>query len=272
MTLPDIFQYTDYRHFLGDYYRGRKAGDGKFSHRFIQEKVMAGSAGWFADILAGRIALSQGHMVRLLKLLKLKPNEEDYFEAMVGLDQAGSIDERNRWMRRILSFKEIRVDLVGADKFEFYSHWHYSAVRESLFTTDFRGDHAALAQSFQPPLKKEQVKRAIQLLESLGLIHKDGSGRYLPTNPTIKKDSAYKSLHAANFLKSNMELAITALDVLGKERRDMSALTLALSESGFAKAREEIKALRKRLLALAEKETSPEKVYQCNFQLFPLMK
>lgn len=272
MPLPDIFQYTDYKQFLADYYRERKSQDGKFSHRFIHEKVQASSSGWFSDILAGRIALSPGHMVRLLKLLELKGKEGDYFEAMVGYHQSGSNEERNRWMRRILSFKDVKVDVVGADKFEFYGHWHYTAVREALFACDFSGDDAALAQRFDPPLKKEQVKKAIRLLLSLEMIRKDAQGRYLPCSPTIKKDSAFKSLHAANFLKATMELAIQALDTVEKDKRDMSALTLALTEEGFAEAREEIKALRKKLLAIAEREKKPEKVFQVNFQMFPLMK
>jgi len=270
MPLPDIFQFTDFRHFLSEYYRERKAQDPRFSHRFIHEKVRAGSSGWFSDLVSGRIALSPGHMVRLLELLHLKPSEGDYFEAMVGFAQAGSMEERNRWMRRILSIKEIKPDLVGAAKFEFYSHWFYSAVREALFTMDFRDQWQELAQRFRPPLKKEQVRKAVALLERLDLIRRDKDGFFRSSSPTIKKDSAFKSLHAANFLRSNMELAIQALDALDKDERDMSALTLALSEEGFTRAREEIRALRKKLLALAEAEKRPDKVFQCNFQLFPL--
>ena len=33
--MPDIFSYTDYRKFLGDFYRERKAVDSKFSHRYF---------------------------------------------------------------------------------------------------------------------------------------------------------------------------------------------------------------------------------------------
>jgi uncharacterized protein (TIGR02147 family) len=272
MPLPDIFQYSDFRLFLADYYRARKFEDRKFSHRFIQEKVKAGSAGWFADVCAGRISLSSGHSAGLLKLMKLTPREEDYFEALVGMAQAGSMEEKNRWMRRILSFKEVHADVVGSEKFEFYSHWHYSAVREALFFLDFTGDFQGLAQKFHPPLKKEQVKAAIALLQRLDMVRKDAHGRLRPVATTIKKDSAFKSLHAANFLKAGMDLALQALDGLDKEARDMSSLTLALSAQGFAEARAEVKALRKKLLALAERETRPEKVYLCNFQMFPLMK
>jgi uncharacterized protein (TIGR02147 family) len=272
MALPDIFRYSDFRLFLADYYRARKFEDPKFSHRFIQDKVRAGSAGWFADICAGRINLSSGHAAGLLKMMKLDPRQEDYFEALVGMAQAGTMEEKNRWMRRILSFKEIRSDVVGAEKFEFYSHWHYSAVREALFFVDFTGDFQALAQRFHPPLKKEQVKAAIALLQRLEMVRKDAHGRLRPVATTIKKDPAFKSLHAANFLKAGMDLAIQALDNLDKDSRDMSSLTLALSAEGFAEARAEVKALRKKLLALAERETRPDKVYQCNFQMFPLMK
>lgn len=53
---PDlpIFAYTDFRKYLEDYYLARKRTDRKFSHRFIQEKVVASSAEWFADVAKGR--------------------------------------------------------------------------------------------------------------------------------------------------------------------------------------------------------------------------
>src|SRR5689334_25413623 len=104
----NIFAYTDFRLYLGDYYRARKEEDKKFSHRFIQEKIGAGSPGWFADLVKGRGTLSRNHLVALAKLLKLARNETDYFEAMVDYAQAGSHEEKNRYFQKMLSFKEVR--------------------------------------------------------------------------------------------------------------------------------------------------------------------
>lgn len=67
-----------------------------------------------------------------------------------------------------------------------------------------------------------------------------------------------------------MQLAQESVDRHTSQERDISAVTVGLSASAYAVARQEIALLRKRLLALSEQDTQVDKVYQCNFQLFPL--
>ena len=91
---PDIFLYTDYRKFLTDWQAGLKARDAKFSHRYVNDKVGASSAGWFSDLLKGRINLTGRFLTALTRLIGLKGKAMQYFEAMVDYAQAGSTEER----------------------------------------------------------------------------------------------------------------------------------------------------------------------------------
>ena len=141
-----IFDYTDFRLYLKDYYLARKAVDKRFSHRFIHLAVGASSSGWFSDLLQGRITLTGVYLFKLTRLLGLKQREEAYFEALVAFNQAGSLDEKNRGFRKILSFREVKAEVVGREKFEFYSKWYYAVVRELLFFEPFSGDFATLAK------------------------------------------------------------------------------------------------------------------------------
>ncbi len=269
-TTVIIFGYTDFRKFLGDYYLERKKSDRKFSHRFIQEKVGASSAGWFADVLKSRTNIPGGHIVKLSKLLQLKASETDYFEAMVQFGQAASLEERTRYFNKMLAFKEVRADMVGMDKLEFYSKWYHSAIREILFFYPFRGDYAELARKLSPPIRPTEARDSVALLERLGMVEPNTIGGYKSKEAVLKKDSSFPSVVMANFLKNNMELAIEALDRYTKEERDVSALTIALSEQAFSQVKDDIRALRKKILAMTEVDIAPTKVYQCNFQFFPL--
>lgn len=267
---PDIRAYTDYRHYLRDRYAAEKRLNRAFSHRYIADAVGASSTGWFADMIHGRISLTDTYRLKLIKLLALAPAEAEYFEAMVDYAHAGSLEEKNRHWEKMLAGKDLKVDFLGKDKFDYYSKWYHAAIREMLLFHPFRGDYQDLARRLAPPIRPDQARKAIKLLERLGLIAQDGNGIHRPTAAILKKDAAEKSLHLANFLKANAELGIEALDRFPKEERDISALTLALRPQDFEKAKEEIKALRKRLLALSEKPGPEKKVYQCNFQIFPM--
>jgi uncharacterized protein (TIGR02147 family) len=267
---PNIFEFTDFREYLKSRYQWEKSRDRKYSHRFIVEKVGASSTGWFSDLVNGRISLTGSFLAKLLALLGLHGNEEEFFRGLVAFAQAGSFEEKNRWLEKILAFKELKADLVGQERFEYYGKWYYAAIRELLFFHDFRGDYAALGKKLDPPITPMQARKAIRLLEKLEFIEKEADGKYRPKAAVVRKDSQFKSFHLVRFLKSNLELAAMALDRVDKEQRDISALTLALSAENFGKARAEIKALRKRLLAMSETNHPDDKVYQCNFQIFPL--
>jgi uncharacterized protein (TIGR02147 family) len=267
-----IYDYQDYRKYLASYYREAKSLDRLFSHRFVQESVGAASTGWFSDLLKGRINLTGTHLLRLARMLELSPIETDYFESMVAYAQASSLEDKTRYMERMLSFNEVKVDLVGRDKFEYFGKWHHAIIRELLFIHDFTGDYRALAKLLHPAITPAQARHSIALLKRLGFIRLDAAGRFRPSNAVLKKDTTSKSLHLASFLKTNMQLGIEALDRVEREARDISSLALVLSEEDFRRAKEEIKALRKRLLKWGEKTALNGKVYQCNFQIFPVTK
>lgn len=269
LDLP-IFAYDDYRRFLKDYYEKARGKDPKFSQRFIASKLGVSSSGWFSDLLNGRANLAGTHLVRLAALLRLKPREADYLEALVLFNQAGSIEERNRHFRKLSSFKEIKADTVGQAQFEYYSRWYYPAVRELLFLFEFKGDFADLARRLEPPIKTAQAREAVELLEKLEFICKDAQGVWRPRESTLKKDSAFKSLYAANFHKAAMELGMQSLDRFPREERHVSSMILSYSAPGFQEALAEIETLRKKLVTLMQEDAHPEKAYQLSVQFFPI--
>ena len=73
-------------------------------------------------------------------------------------------------------------------------------------------------------------------------------------------------------MRANLKMSLSALERFEKDQRDISAVTMCLSEEGLRKASEEISQLRKKLLSLSESDTNRNKVFQCNIQLYPLTK
>ncbi len=265
-----IFNYTDYREYLRDSYTFRKKNDSKFSHRYIALRVGATSSGWFSDIINGRINLTRAFLPKLCRLLGLKQREGDFFELLVNYNQAESLDMKNRYFHKMLTYKEVNPSLVNREQFEFYSNWYITAIRELLLTYEFSDNYQSLAKKLDPPIKAFEAKEAVKILISCGLVEKNAQGFYKPINKTITKDSAFRSIHWANFVTSMMKLAMESVDRHEKSQRDISSVTVGLSEQSLDVAREEIAELRKKLLALSEHDGCPQAVYQCNVQLFPL--
>lgn len=265
-----IFIYNDFRLFLKDTYLARKETDRKFSHRYIAQHVGATSSGWFSDIINGRITLTRQFIPALVKVFALRAKEADFFELLVGYGQAETLEEKNRFLQKIISFKDIEPLIVTKNQFDFYRNWYFTAIRELLLYIDFKGDVSVLVQKLSPAIKPAEARQAIETLLSIGLIKENEQGFLKPVEKTISKDSAFQTVHWRNFMVAMMQLAQESVDRHKAQERDISTVTVGLSASAYAVARQEIALLRKRLLALSEQDTQVDKVYQCNFQLFPL--
>lgn len=267
---PSLFAYTEYRQYLRDIYAYRKELDSKFSHRFIAMHVGATSSGWFAGIINNKINLTGNYITSLCKLLQLKQRESDYFELLVHYDQAGSLEEKNKYLQKIFTFRGVDPAVIVADQFEFYSTWYITAIRELLFFHKFKDDYKLLAKMLNPPIRPSEAQHAVEVLLRLGFIGIGTDGYYKPLKQTITKDTAFRSTHWGNFMTSMMKLAQESIDRHDKEIRDISAVTVGLSYNSWMIAKNEIACLRNKLLALSEQDRRHAAVYQCNFQLFPL--
>ncbi|MFH1761525.1 MAG: TIGR02147 family protein [bacterium] len=84
-----VFDYTDYRRYLADYYTEQKEINPSFSYRYFAQKAGYNSSGMYKDIVSGRTNIKPGFIAKLSKAIRHGKREEEYFETMVLFNQAG---------------------------------------------------------------------------------------------------------------------------------------------------------------------------------------
>ena len=129
-----------------------------------------------------------------------------------------------------------------------------------------------LARRFDPPIKPEEAEQAVRELEKIGLIAKDKDGFYRPVKNLITTGDEAHSVQLANFQLTTMDMAKRSLEKHPAHERDISFVSLTLSPESFTEVKSEVQMFRKKLLLMAEQEVKPDRVYQCNIQLFPVTK
>lgn len=269
ISKPDIYTYADYREYLKALHAYLKTQNRRFSHRYIAAKVNATSAGWFSDVVSGRINLTSNYVSQLAAVFKLSSGETEYFRALVSCNQTKNLDEKNRHLELLMANRKTGATIVSKERFMYYSTWYIPVIREMLFFYDFIDDYKALARMTRPAIRPVEAKRAIDTLRELDFIAPDPQGFLKPRDAILRKEGGFKSIHWANFQKSALELATGAVERFTREERDLSSVLISLSPQSFAIAREEISRLRKKLLELSEADRERNTVYQCNFQIFP---
>ncbi len=269
-TPVEIFHYEDYRIYLKDVLAGFKRSDSKFSHRFFLKKIGASSSGWLADIISARITLTDRYIPRIAKALGLGQRESDFFESLVRYNQSSSLEERKFHLDKLIAYKEISAEVIGADRMDFYSEWWHAAIRELLACPKVEQSSDKLALKLSPSLDSEEVARSLEILKALKLIRKDAQGKFKPVNVLLRKDKSSPSPHLRKYLRDLMVLAMESLERFPKGERDVSTMTLALGKESFEEVVLDLKTLRKKILERAANDPAPEKVFQLNIQFFPL--
>ena len=113
---------------------------------------------------------------------------------------------------------------------------------------------------------------AINELEKIGLITKNGDGIYRQKSGIVTTGDEVRSFHVANFIRETIKHAERGLDTVPSNERDMSVLTLKLSDTMMKQMKTEIQMFRKKLLRMAETDANQNQVYQCNINFFPATK
>jgi uncharacterized protein (TIGR02147 family) len=274
MTNPEIdtnvFEYSDYRMFLKQYYESRRKADPRFTYRYVAERVGFKSAGHFTQILKGLVNLSVAMASNFAEFLKLGKKESEYFETLVRFNQAKTHAEKKRCFERMLGFKELKTATIGPDQYAYFDKWYYVAVREMLAYYRFSGDYAELSKMLKPSVSPIEAKRAIELLLRLKLIAVGDDGIYRKAAAALSANPVGKSVALANQALDTMRLAGEALDRFPREKRSISGVAFSVSGKTFEIIEKEVRDFRKRILDLAQGDPCPDGVYQFNVQVFPL--
>jgi uncharacterized protein (TIGR02147 family) len=273
-----VFDYTDYRKYLFDFYQREKRKSKSFSYRSFAKKIGINSVGFYKDIVENRQHLGMSAIVKFSKGMGHTKKEAEYFKNMVCFSDAKTVENRAAFYAKMLAGKDPKVKIVEESKFEYYSKWYYSAVRGLISYGSFKDspdDYKKIAKTLKPQIRPDQARKAVGILEKLGFVWKNEKGFFIITDGavttgTIKPDKNVAALNVVNFQKDVIKLAGEAFDRFPSSQSNMSTLTLSVSFATFNAIKEELAALRGKIAAMAHAEPAANSVYQFNMQLFPM--
>jgi uncharacterized protein (TIGR02147 family) len=275
--MPNVFDYTDFRKYLTDYYEAEKKENPAFSYQFIANKAGFKNKGFVYNIINREKVLSKSNAFRISQALGHNRYETEYFESMVAFNQTDNLSERNylfeKFSRMCNKGKAIGpAQIARKDQYEFYSKWYHVMVRSLIDLHKFTNDFKWLAKMVNPPITTIQAKHSVQLLEKLGLIRKDKNGVYEVADKSITTGKEIVSLAVANFHTDCADLAKRAIQELPSGTRNITGLTLGISQKSYEQICEELQQFQTKVMTIANDDQKADTVYQFNFHLFPASK
>ena len=200
----------------------------------------------------------------------MNKKESEYFKNLVLFNQTKNSLERKELAEKILRFSVFtRINPLVKEQFLYTSNWYYVAVREILQTKRIKLDARSISNLIRPKLSEAEVENIIKTLLKLKMISKKDN-RYVQLNDLVSTGDEVSYAGVADFHRQMMELASQSIDNVDRELRDISGVTISLSNKGIDELKVMIQKFRKNVLELSERDDNKQSVYQLNLQMFPL--
>jgi len=270
--LPVVFGYLDYRKYLRDWFDAKKAHNPRYSHRVFSRRTGQRSPSFLADVIKGRRNLTEEAIPKVCVALGLTSEDAEFFEALVQLDQAGSVQEKNQaWSRLAASrhFREARR--LEGEGFRYLSYWYIPAVRELSALSWFRSDPVWVSKALCPPISVDEARAALDCLQELGMLVETEPGHWEPREVRVVTPHEVAKLAVQNYHEGMLGLAQGAIGRFPAEERYFLAVTAYIPHALLPKLKAELNSMYDRLLELVDGAHDPaEEVVQLHLHFFPL--
>ncbi len=274
---PELFTYLDYRKYLLDYYQSKKQENASYSFTIMAQKAGFRNRGFLHNVMNGKKNLSKSSVFKLSQALKHSKSEAEYFENLVFFNQSNDLTQRNHYFSLMNSIRSriegaAHIQKVRLDQYEYYANWYHSAVRSLIDLYPFKGNYKWLAQKVFPTITPKQARQSVKLLVRLGLIKKKTDGYFEVPDKHISTGNELLDLAALNFHRECTRLAAESIETLPKDNRNITGLTMGISQNAYLRICEEANDFRQRITDIVEADDGCDRVYQMNIHIFPFSK
>ncbi|MEZ4845850.1 MAG: TIGR02147 family protein [Bdellovibrionota bacterium] len=183
---PKVYNYVDHVQYMNDMVEFLKKESKVFSFRYFAKKSGFASQSALKFFLDGKRNLTAESIQKVAKGFQLDSTETKYFENLVKLNQESSNERKNEYFQEMLKVqKKKKIRMISTDQYDYFSKWYNPAIRELIRCKDFQGDPKWIVSRIFPMISVPEARESLRLLERLGLIQKDVSGKYVQTDRAV---------------------------------------------------------------------------------------
>lgn len=268
--MKDVLEYTSYRQYIADYYAERKAKSA-FSWQEFASLAGFSSSIFLKYVSEGRYNLAETTAERVAAAMKLADYECDFFVELVKFDHAKTDAEKKAAYGKMISIAEAhKAKVLEGDSFRFFSDWKNPVIRE-LAPAMPGAKPLALAHACREKITAAEVSETLNFLVKAGLLQKDDAGNYTQTEKSVTTGPMEVTPVAVRWMHRQMgEFALDAIEGVPQNERHFSGVTLGVTHEAYDEIVQEIAECRKRIIAIATRDSAVDEVYRLNMQLFPL--
>lgn len=267
-----IVGFVDFRRYLANLYKFIKARDDGYSYEKFSNDLGLGVSNASRQIIIGIRNMSTKHATDTAKKIGLRGSQATYFELMVAYANARETAERDELFLQIMHTKhKIEPRTLSAEQIRYYSSWLNPIIKELAVSPKFVGSVEWVQKSLRFPVRKNEVKDALDSLVALGFLLYDPDTETYVRRETDVPPLPIEDLCAVRYHQQMIECGKEAMTRIQSKYRNIAGCTALLSDESRAQVTQKINELIDLMAQLEadDREKHDTEIYQMNWQLFP---
>lgn len=267
--MASIYDYTDYRDIIRDFYLEKKQNNSKYSYSVLGMAIGLDASHVFC-IVEKKRNLPVRCVPAVKKVLGLTGRASQYFDLLLAASRTKSEKTRAEILEKAILLRDIKRHYLEAKEQKYLSDWWTPVIRALIEVNQGRVNAKEIADTLEPPIGEDKVQESIDLLKDLGFIQPLGNDRVRLSDAHITITGEERAQAIRQFQANVMQIGARSLNTIDPADRDISTLTMAVDQKGFEDIKSMIQEFRKEVQIRVDKCGKPTRVLQMNLALFPV--
>ncbi|MFZ4403980.1 MAG: TIGR02147 family protein [Pseudobdellovibrionaceae bacterium] len=269
MKTLNIFNYSDYRQFLKDWFEAQKAQNKSFSYAQFAQKAGFEARSFLRLVIMHKRNLSVDGIAKMQKGLGLSANDTEGFRLLVLANQATAIENRLRLWEQFLSLQpKTQKSQMVQDTLMFLSRFSNPILLQVLRQPHVSHRPQDLAHMLD--INLEKLHEGLEALSKLKIIRYTADGDIETTPELLFTTDDVPNVALQSYHQKALHKAIECLELPSEEREYQSVL-ISLSPEHLASLKKKIRQIADEIdQAYSGPKAQSEKVYTLNLNLIPV--
>jgi uncharacterized protein (TIGR02147 family) len=265
---PQIQNYLNVHHYLGDLYTVRKNNEPGFSYESWAQELDLKSRSFLRQVVIGRRGLTENLTKLFCDRLNLQGTDREYFELLVQYSNSKNQQIRNLYGKKLMQL--IKTDFAQTEienYYELVATTLHPKILTLLTFKDIKKDSTTITRLLGA--EEEEVQTGLKALERLKLIElNEKTGEWQATQKQVKVPDLIGDVALLDYHAQSLQEAIAA-QVLPKDQRRYKALLLPFSSDEFSEFLEDLQVFVKQTMKKFDTDDLiTRKLHQVNFNVY----
>jgi uncharacterized protein (TIGR02147 family) len=266
-----IFDYIEVAKYLTHAFEVKKEINPSFSLRSWALYLGMKSHGPLHSMMKGERAIPKKYVPLLIKSLKLQGKEANFFELLVDLSRAKSIEERELYLERLqkLSPRPLR-EVNDIEAYKYITEPLHIIIAELTQLKGFKNSLGWIKQKLRPAISLKDIEEILERLIHLGILEKS-QGKLIKKVQHIYTAKEVMSKAVQLYHKKMGTLAIEQIPLQTIDEREFNAISFNINPKDLPAIKDFIRQFSNDMVMRFEaSESKGEATYHLNIQFFSL--